>query len=118
MLALNVFAADSDAEARLLRSSLLQAFVNLRSGNPGPLPRPVADIERRLDPMALAMAEQALSCSAVGAPETVRRQIAAFVERHRPDELILTGQIHDHAARLKSFAIAAEVLGEVQRAPA
>jgi alkanesulfonate monooxygenase SsuD/methylene tetrahydromethanopterin reductase-like flavin-dependent oxidoreductase (luciferase family) len=64
------------------------------------------------------MAEQALACSAIGPPETVRRQIAGFVGRHQPDELILTGQIHDHAARLRSFAIAAEVLAEGQRAPA
>jgi alkanesulfonate monooxygenase SsuD/methylene tetrahydromethanopterin reductase-like flavin-dependent oxidoreductase (luciferase family) len=118
MLALNVFAADSDAEARLLRSSMLQAFVALRTGRPGPLPRPVEDVEERLDPMAVAMAERALACSATGAPETVRRQSAAFVGRHAPDELILTGQIHDHAARLRSFAIAAEVLTDAQRAPA
>lgn len=118
MLALNVFAADSDAEARLLRSSMVQAFVNLRTGRPGPLPRPAADLAQRLDPGALAMAEQALACSAVGTPETVRRQIAGFVGRHQPDELILTGQIHDHASRLRSFAIAAEVLAEGQRAPA
>jgi luciferase family oxidoreductase group 1 len=118
MLALNVFAADSDAEARRLRSSMVQAFVQIRTGRPGPLPRPVEDLEARFDPRALAMAEQALICSAVGSPETVRREIAAFVERHRPDELILTGQIHDHAARLRSFAIAAEVLAEGQRAPA
>jgi luciferase family oxidoreductase group 1 len=118
MLALNVFAADSDEEARFLRSSLVQAFVNLRTGNPGRLPRPVEDLAARLDPMALAMADRALACSAVGSPETVRRAIAAFVDRHRPDELILTGQIHDHAARLRSFAIAAEMLAEGQRAPA
>ena len=118
MLALNVFAADSDAEAQLLRSSMVQAFVDLRAGGPGPLPRPAADLARWLDPGALAMAEQALACSAIGSPETVRRQIAGFVGRHQPDELILTGQIHDHAARLRSFAIAAEVLAEGQRAPA
>jgi luciferase family oxidoreductase group 1 len=118
MLAVNVFAADGDAEARRLRSSLVQAFVNLRWGRPGPLPRPVEDLEARVDPTALAVAERALSCSAVGAPETVRRALADIVARHRPDELILTGQIHDHAARLRSFAIAAEVLAEVQRAPA
>jgi alkanesulfonate monooxygenase SsuD/methylene tetrahydromethanopterin reductase-like flavin-dependent oxidoreductase (luciferase family) len=118
MLALNLFAADSDEEARFLRSSLVQAFVNLRTGSPGPLPRPVEDLAARFDPMALAMAERALACSAVGSPETVRREIAAFVARHAPDELILTGQIHDHAARLRSFAIAAEVMADAQRAPA
>ena len=54
--------------------------------------------------------DQALRISAVGSPETVKRQLEALIEQHRPDELILTGQIHDHAARLRSFEIAADVL--------
>ncbi len=107
MLAFNVFAADSDVEGARLRTSMQQAFVNLRTGTPGPLPRPVDDITALYDPAALAMADHALSCSVAGSPETVRRGLAAFIARHRPDELILTGQIHDHAARLRSFEIAA-----------
>lgn len=109
MLAMNVFAAETDAEGRRLRTSMQQAFANLRLGRPGPLPRPVDDVASVLDPASLAMADRALACSATGAPATVAREIAAFVARHRPDELILTGQIHDHAARLRSFEIAAEV---------
>jgi luciferase family oxidoreductase group 1 len=118
MLAFNVFAADSDAEGRRLRTSMQQAFVNLRIGRPGPLPAPVDDIERIYDPAALAMVDRALSCSVAGSPGTVRSGIAAFVARHRPDELILTGQIHDHAARLRSFAIAAEVMATLSEEPA
>jgi alkanesulfonate monooxygenase SsuD/methylene tetrahydromethanopterin reductase-like flavin-dependent oxidoreductase (luciferase family) len=87
-----------------------QAFLNLRTGHPGPLPRPVDDLERRYDPMLLAQVDRALSCSATGSPATVRDALAAFVDRHAPDELILTGQIHDHAARLRSFEIAAEAM--------
>ena len=68
-------------------------------------------VEQSLN-VALAMADRALACSAAGSPETVRREIAAFVARHAPDELILTAQIHDHAARLRSFEIAAEILRE------
>lgn len=112
MLALNVFAAETDAEARRLRSSMQQAFANLRLGRPGRLPRPVDDISAVLDPGVLAGVNRALAFSAVGTAETVRREIAGFVERHAPDELILTGQIHDHAARLRSFEIAAEALGQ------
>jgi luciferase family oxidoreductase group 1 len=112
MLAFNVFAAETDAEGRRLMTSMQQAFINLRTGRPGPLPRPVEDIRAVADPAALAMVDRALACSAAGSPGTVREGLRAFVERHRPDELILTGQIHDHAARLRSFEIAAEVLRE------
>jgi alkanesulfonate monooxygenase SsuD/methylene tetrahydromethanopterin reductase-like flavin-dependent oxidoreductase (luciferase family) len=60
----------------------------------------------------LAMVDRALACSAAGSPETVRRGLAAFIAAHAPDEIILTGQIHDHGARLNSFRIAAEALRE------
>jgi luciferase family oxidoreductase group 1 len=110
MLAFNVFAAETDAEGWRLRSSMAQAFLNLRTGHPGPLPRPVSDLEGRYDPMLLAQVDRALSCSATGSPASVRDALAAFIDRHAPDELNLTGQIHDHAARLRSFEIAAEAM--------
>ena len=56
-----------------------------------------------------AMLREALSCSAVGSPATVRRELAAFIERTRPDELIIASQIYDHAAQLRSYEITAEV---------
>ncbi|RWO21263.1 LLM class flavin-dependent oxidoreductase [Mesorhizobium sp.] len=109
MLGLNVFAAPSDAEARLLFTSLQQAFVNLRTGRPGRLPPPVDGYERDLDPMAKTMLDQALSCAVVGGPETVRQGIEAFVQRTGADELMVTAQIFDHAARVRSFEILANV---------
>ncbi|MBW8909997.1 MAG: LLM class flavin-dependent oxidoreductase [Mesorhizobium sp.] len=109
MLGLNVFAAPTDAEAKLLFTSLQQAFVNLRSGRPGQLPPPVEDYDRDLDPMARGMLSQALSCAVVGSPETVRQGIDAFVRRTGADELMVTAQIFDHAARLRSFEILADV---------
>ena len=110
MLALNVFAADSEAEARALFSSLQQAFVNLRTGRPGKLPPPVADFGKDLDDRILFALDQALACTVLGTPETVRRGIAAFAARTGADELMLTGQIFDHAARLRSFEIAARAM--------
>lgn len=111
MLALNVFAAETDAEGRRLMSSMQQQFASLRLGRPGKLPPPVDDIAAVIDRGVLAGVDRALAFSAVGAPKTVERELAGFVERYRPDELILTGQIHNHAARVRSFEIAAEVLG-------
>lgn len=116
MLGLNVFAADTDAEAQLLFSSLQQAFVNLRTGRPGKLPPPVENYTATLDPMATAMLDQALSCSIVGTPETVRRGLEAFVARHGPDELMVTAQIFDHEARKRSFEILAEVHQDMAKA--
>ena len=106
MLGLNVFAADTETQARTLFTSLQQAFVNLRSGRPGKLPAPDASYPERLDPMAQAMLDQALACSVVGDGAQVRRGIAAFAARTGADELMVTAQIHDPAARLHSFTLA------------
>jgi luciferase family oxidoreductase group 1 len=116
MLGLNVFAADTDAEARLLFSSLQQAFVNLRTGRPGKLPPPVEGYEATLDPMAKGMLDQALSCAIVGSRATVRGGLEAFVRRTGADELMITAQIFDHKARLKSFDILAEAHRELLQA--
>ncbi|WP_437679635.1 LLM class flavin-dependent oxidoreductase [Sorangium sp. So ce131] len=107
MLGVNVFAADTDDEARLLWTSLQQAFVNLRRGRPGPLPPPAIGFERELTPMERAGLEQALVCSVVGSAETVRRGLLDFITRTRADELMVTSQIFDHDARRRSFEITA-----------
>jgi luciferase family oxidoreductase group 1 len=107
MAAATVVAADSDAEARRLFSSLQQSFVALRTGMPGPLPPPVDDMDSRLDPQAKSMLSQALSCAVIGGPATVEEGLAAFIRRTRADEVIVTASIYDHAARLKSFEITA-----------
>ncbi len=106
MLALNVVAADGDAEARRLFTTLQQSFVNLRRGRFGLVPAPIDDIETYWTAQEKAGVQNALACSVVGGPATVRDGIAAFVARHRPDELMLTANIHDHAARLRSFELA------------
>ncbi len=110
MLGLNVVAANTDAEAKFLFTSLQQAFVNLRTGNPGPLPPPVADIGSMFfDPRIEAMLKSVLSLAQVGSPETIKAGIEAFIAEHRPDELMVTGQIYDHAARLRSYEILSRV---------
>ncbi|MEA3001363.1 MAG: hypothetical protein QOH81_151 [Sphingomonadales bacterium] len=111
MLGFNAFAADTDEEARLLATSLMQAFVNLRTGNPTPLPPPKPGYEETLPPQARAMLDQVLSCSAIGSPATVDAAIRAFVARTGADELMITSQIHDHQARLRSFEIVADSMG-------
>jgi luciferase family oxidoreductase group 1 len=117
MLGVNVVAAGSDEEARFLLTSLQQAFVNLRSGRPTALPAPQEGYADRLAPPFRAMLDDVLACAAVGGPDTVRDRLRALVARTGADELILTAQIHDHGARLRSFEIAAELAGRIVDAP-
>ncbi len=107
MLGVSIVAAETDAEARFLFSSLQQSFINLRTGRPGKLPRPVEGFDTNLDPRARAVLAQTLSCAVVGGPETVRRDLAAFIAHTGADELMVTANIHDHGARRRSFEILA-----------
>jgi luciferase family oxidoreductase group 1 len=114
MLAAGVCAADTDAEATFLRSSQLLAFARLRTGNPGKLPRPTDDLAAEIPSQIMGQVQQAMSCSATGAPETVHSQFRTILEKYQPDELMVTGMIHDHAARVRSFQIAAKVLADLR----
>jgi alkanesulfonate monooxygenase SsuD/methylene tetrahydromethanopterin reductase-like flavin-dependent oxidoreductase (luciferase family) len=108
MLGVNIFAADTDAEARRLFSSQQQAFLNLRRGRPGKLPPPIDDFEASVDRYGRAMLADALACAIVGGPDTVRDGLLAFVASTGADELMVTAQIFDHTARKRSFTILAE----------
>lgn len=114
MVAAGVCAAETDDEAHFLRSSQLLAFARLRTGAPGKLPKPVENINDHIPPHVLAQVEQAMSVSAVGSRETVKQQLGAIIETYQPDELIVTGMIHDHESRKRSFVLAAEVLRELK----
>jgi luciferase family oxidoreductase group 1 len=110
MLGFNVFAADTHDEAVYRASSMQQAFINLRSGRPTPLPLPVEGFADRIGPQEQALLAQVLSCSAIGTPDEVHVALQRFIEQTGADELMLTSQIHDHAARLRSYEITADVM--------
>ena len=114
MLGFNAFVADTDAQAELLSTSVQQAFVALRTGQPTKLPPPKAGFADELPLQARAMLRSVLSCSAIGSVSIARRQVEEFVERTRPDELMVTAQIYDHEARARSY----ELLMEAVRQPA
>ena len=109
MVGVNVFAADTDAEARRLFTSAQQQFANLVRGTRGLLPPPIDDIESYWSPMEKAQASGMLACSFVGSPDTIRRGLEGFIAQTGADELMVASAIFDHAARLRSYEILAEV---------
>ena len=115
MLGFNVFAADTDAEAEFRATSWQQAFVNLRSGRPGRLPPPVENYRQKVGPAENALLDSVLSCSAVGSVETVKKGVEAFVARTGADELMITSQVFDHVARLRSYELLAEAFGQQKK---
>ena len=109
MLGVNVIAADTDAEARLLATSGRKSFASLRAGTPIPLPPPDPAWEKDVVAFDPAQVETQQAISFIGAPDTVGRGIQAFVDRMQPDELIVVSHIYDHAARLRSYALTSQL---------
>jgi luciferase family oxidoreductase group 1 len=106
----NVVVADTDAQARRLFTSVQQQFTNLFRGTPGRLQPPIDDIETYWTPVEKAQASAMLTCSFVGSPETVRRGLQNFIEQTGVDELIVASAIYDHAARLRSYELLADLM--------
>ena len=114
MLAMNAIAAESAVEAERLFTTQQQSFARLRRGQTGRVPPPLASARALRDafsPEELRGVEMALACSAIGTPEEVARGIHAFAQRHQADEVILSGMIHDHAARVRSQSMIAAASG-------
>ena len=109
MLAANVLAADTDAQARRHFTSQQQSFINLRRGTPGQVPPPIDDIDAYWSPAEKAMVERALAVAFIGSPDTVARGLKGFIDATRPDELMITAHIYDQAARLRSIELVAGV---------
>ncbi|AHF91039.1 alkane 1-monooxygenase [Opitutaceae bacterium TAV5] len=114
MMGVNVIAAETDEEARRLFTSLQQQFLNLVRGHPGEIPPPVERIDDLWNEVEAAHAGRMLRYAVVGSPATVRRGLEAIIAETGVDEIIVTGTIFDHGARLRSFEIAAEALRGMQ----
>lgn len=114
MIGVNIFAADTDAEAQRLFTSLQQVFLNLVRGRPRKLQPPVDDMSRLWTPAEAAQVGRMTRCSAVGGPVSFRQQIEVLLNDTGADEIIATAPIYDQQARLRSFEIAAGVFKELQ----
>jgi luciferase family oxidoreductase group 1 len=108
MLGFNVFGADPMEQAKFLATSMQQAFVNLRLGRPSQLQPPAKGYTEGLGPQERAILDQVLSCASIGTLKMVRADLHNFIQRTQADELMITSRIYDHAARLRSFEIAAK----------
>jgi luciferase family oxidoreductase group 1 len=109
MPCINVIVADTDAEAKRLFTSLQQRFADMVRGRRGQLSPPIDDIETYWSPAEKAQAMRMLACAFVGSPDSVRRQLTAFVERTGADELMVSATVFDHAARLRSYELLAAI---------
>lgn len=107
MAGVPVIAADTQARAEYLATTAQQAFLNLIRNHPGPLQPPVEKLD--WNPMEEAAVASKLRASAIGDPETVRQKLEFFLEQTKVQELILVTNTYDHADKLRSYEIVAEL---------
>ena len=117
MLGVNVFAAETDQEARRHFTSLQQSFINLRRGMPGQVPPPIDDIDAYCLPVEKLTVDDSLANPAVGSKSTVLQGLQSFIDDTQADELMVTGHFYDHIARLASFKIVSELRAELRLRP-
>ncbi|MXO91546.1 LLM class flavin-dependent oxidoreductase [Pontixanthobacter aquaemixtae] len=110
MAAMTVIAADTDEKAELIASSQLQAFVRLRTGNPGKLPPPVAQYRESLPAPAQAMLAHIGQASAIGSASTVKTTIKNFIDRTGADEIIVAGSTFDPQDRVRSLQLTMDAM--------
>jgi len=113
MVGTNAVAADTDADAQKLFTSLQQRFLGMVRGQRGPLPPPVDNMDALWSPVERRQVERMLAVAVVGSPATVADGLRALVERTGADELIIAGAAHDHAARLRSYELTAQCAADV-----
>jgi len=113
MVGASLFAAETDEAARRLATSAQLMFLNLVRGHPGELPPPVESMEGQWSAPERAAVSERMRYAAIGSAETVRERFREILAATEADELIVTAQIFDHAARLRSFEIGAQVLQEL-----
>ncbi len=109
MVGVNVIVADTDAEARRLFTTLQQAFTDLHRGARGLQQPPIDDIDAYWTPGERQAASSMLACAFVGSPATVRAELTAFAAATGADELMVVTSVFDHAARVRSYALLAEL---------
>jgi luciferase family oxidoreductase group 1 len=116
MVGVNVIAAETDAEAQRLFTTLQQQFLNLIRGVPTEIPPPIASMEGRWSMQEKAMVDRKIHYSIVGSPQTVRQGLEHLIDQTQADEIIATASIYDHPSRLRSFELASTVFEEINAA--
>ena len=112
MMAVNVFAAETEDEANYHFSTLIQAFVGMVTNNRGPIPAPIENLE--VPPQIAAHVQGMLQGSAVGTPEQVAARLSLFQSKLQPDEYIISMPFYHHDARLKSMQLTMEIKDKVK----
>jgi luciferase family oxidoreductase group 1 len=113
MPGINVIAAETDAQARHLATSLQQRFVGMVRGQRGKLQPPIDDIETYWSPNEKAHVAGMLRYAFIGSPDTLKRQLGAFITTTRADEIMVTAPIFDHEARKRSYEILSGIAPEL-----
>jgi luciferase family oxidoreductase group 1 len=115
MVGVNIIAAETDKEARRLATTQQMSFTNIFRGARGLSRPPIDDIETYWSPAEKAQVMRMLARSIIGSPDTIRAGVEELLAETGADELIVVSDVYDHAKRLRSFELIAEVAGATRK---
>ena len=107
ILGVAVVCADTDAEADYLSRTMDLAWLRIRRGEFKPLPSPEEATEYSYSPAEREAVREYRSRTIIGSPVSVRAQIEKMVQDCGADEVMAVSNLHDHAARLRSYELLA-----------
>ncbi|WP_426451805.1 LLM class flavin-dependent oxidoreductase [Paenibacillus sp. S-38] len=110
IVGMNIVAADTDEEAQRLATSHQMAFLNIIRGRTGQLKPPVDSMDALWNEQEKAIVLKQLGYSIAGSKATIREKLPRYLQETGADEIIVTGQIYDHEARLRSYQLLAEAV--------
>jgi luciferase family oxidoreductase group 1 len=109
MLGVPLAAADTDAQADYLVTSVYQRILNLMRGQSLMQKPPVESMNGLWLPHEREAVMDFLGLAMVGGPEKIRAKLDVLLEQTDADELIFTCDMFEHADRLRSYEILAQV---------
>ncbi|WP_276482340.1 LLM class flavin-dependent oxidoreductase [Paraflavitalea pollutisoli] len=113
MAGINVCVADTDEEAERLFTTLIKMFVGVLTGKSQALQPPAEMTDDLREVLHHPSVHQMLKYSFVGSKETVKKQLQAFLEETKVNELIVASTAYDINDRLKSVRLFAEIMSEI-----
>jgi luciferase family oxidoreductase group 1 len=110
MVGVAVVCADTDEQATWLHGPAELSFLRLRGGRPSTFPSPEEAAAYEYSPPEREFVESWTATHVVGGPDTVREGLRALQEQTGANELMLTTMVYDHADRLRSYELVAELV--------
>jgi luciferase family oxidoreductase group 1 len=105
MACVNVIASETNEEAEFLATSLIRLFLGLITNTRKPIQPPGTLPESYHVPEVHSAVNSMMACTFTGSRDTLRKKLSNFIADTGINELMVSSNMYDSEAKLKSFTI-------------